>query len=334
MILMYHRVAEVAVDPWGQCVSPANFAAHLEILRRYATPVALRDWGGAGGSRSRERPGFVVTLDDGYADALHAAKPLLEAHEVPATVFVVTGNLGGGREFWWDELDALLLRPGVLPPALELPLGRKVHRWTLGHSAVYGEEESRRSGRLLAFQAPPGTRHHLYYQVWKVLFPLPEPERRRALDTLAAWAGGPAPVREDYRSLRPDEVRSLGDSGLVEVGAHTVTHPVLPAQSASEQRREIFRSRDTLEEILGRPVTSFSYPHGEYSRLTRAIVREAGFARACTVAQGRAREGGDPLRLPRYAPLDWNGEEFEARIRSWMHIQPAGGHPLPRPSGG
>jgi peptidoglycan/xylan/chitin deacetylase (PgdA/CDA1 family) len=318
MILMYHRVAEVAVDPWGQCVSPANFASHLEILRRYATPLALRQRLRAHPPGVAGTPGFVVTLDDGYADALHGAKPLLEAHDVPATVFVVTGNLGRVREFWWDELDGLLLRPGVLPPTLELRAGNGVHRWTLGPAASYGEEEYRRNRRLRAFEAPVGTRHALYHAVWKLLFPLPEESRRRALDAIAEWAGGPAPVREAYRSLRPEEVRSLGDSGLVEIAAHTVTHPVLPAQSAATQRREIVRSRDTLQEIVGRPVTSFSYPHGECSRVTTAIVREAGFTAACTVAHRRAAADGDPLRLPRFGVLDWSPEEFEERVASWI----------------
>ena len=62
----------------------------------------------------------MITFDDGYADVLHHAKPLLERHSVPATVFVATGAIGQRREFWWDELGGLFLQPGTLPEELEL----------------------------------------------------------------------------------------------------------------------------------------------------------------------------------------------------------------------
>jgi peptidoglycan/xylan/chitin deacetylase (PgdA/CDA1 family) len=54
----------------------------------------------------------ILTFDDGYADNLLVAKPHLEAYDVPATVFVSSGFLGGGREFWWDRLERVTVHTG------------------------------------------------------------------------------------------------------------------------------------------------------------------------------------------------------------------------------
>ncbi len=80
---------------------------------------------------------IAVTFDDGYANNLHAAKPLLERFTVPATVFVAVGALEDPREFWWDELDGLLLQPGTLPDALQLHVNGRCLAWKLGDAAHY-----------------------------------------------------------------------------------------------------------------------------------------------------------------------------------------------------
>src|SRR3954470_15948888 len=104
LILLYHRVATPTRDPQLLSVSPERFAEHLEVVRRCAEPVAL-----AGILAQGEGPRAAITFDDGYADNLHEAAPLLAAAGVPATVFVVSGQVGTTDEFWWDELERVLL---------------------------------------------------------------------------------------------------------------------------------------------------------------------------------------------------------------------------------
>ena len=113
----------------------------------------------------------------------------------------------------------------------------------------------------------------------------------------------------------------LAQGGLLDVGAHTVTHPALAALSASRQRDEILQSKGRLEEVLGHRVTHFAYPHGtrsDYSPETVAIVREAGFACACSSFEGVVEKSTDRFQLPRVHVQDWNEEEFAGLLSGWF----------------
>src|SRR5690348_11092144 len=122
LILCYHRVAEGVEDPSFLCVSPANFAAHLEELSRAREPSTLADV-----SVPPHRPRVVVTLDDGYLDNLTTALPIAESKGVPITVFVTSGILGNHKGFWWDRLGTLLRSRPPRVREIDLPVnGRNV----------------------------------------------------------------------------------------------------------------------------------------------------------------------------------------------------------------
>jgi peptidoglycan/xylan/chitin deacetylase (PgdA/CDA1 family) len=100
-----------------------------------------------------------------------------------------------------------------------------------------------------------------------------------------------------------------------------VTHPVLSALSFDVQRTEVTRSKQHLEAILGRPVTSFSYPfggRGDYSADTVKLVKEAGFECACSNFPGYVQWDTDPYQLPRFIVRDWDGDEFTQRLAGWL----------------
>jgi peptidoglycan/xylan/chitin deacetylase (PgdA/CDA1 family) len=128
------------------------------------------------------------------------------------------------------------------------------------------------------------------------------------LDELAEGAD-PVPPS----TVSAEELRELAAGGLVEIGAHTVTHPALPSLSAEEQLEEMRVSREHLETAVGQPVEGFSYPYGMYDPETVACARAAGFAYACT-AERRAVAGDDPFELPRLHVDAERAEAFEARL--------------------
>lgn len=314
---MYHRVAREGVDPWRLLVTPEHFAEHLEVIRRLATPVSLRRMVADHRDGRLEDRMLAVTFDDGYVDNLIAAKPLLARADIPATVYVTTGPTGTGQEFWWDELDRALLLPPVLPATLELTLERTPHRWTLG-AAVNGAWDETRPQKA----SPARMRFH--QEVWQRLRLLPTTRRQEALERLFQWGGSPNVPRQSHRVMTADELVSIEADGLIDLGAHTVTHPLLPSLPAETQRDEMATSRASLERILGRPVTAFSYPFGGANATTLALARSIGFESATAVHEETVWREGDVFRLPRFAVRDWDGAEFERHLDKWFrqHVAP------------
>jgi peptidoglycan/xylan/chitin deacetylase (PgdA/CDA1 family) len=322
IVLLYHRIMEVSADPWAICVSPRHFAEHLEILRQRGRVIPLRELVRRLADGTVPDRAVVVTFDDGYADNLERAKPILERYDVPATMFLATGGIGREREFWWDELDKVLLQPGTLPGTLTVDCCVRTHRWELGDAARYEDDIARRHRSWRAWdKETPTPRHALYRSLYEFMQPLPVSERRIVMDELLTWAGSSPTGRPNYRTLSHDEVTALARSELVEIGAHTVTHPLLSALPAAAQWEEISQSKARLEEILGAPVTSFAYPHGDrsdYTDETVALVREAQFRCACSAFGGAVERSTDQFQIPRFQVEDWDGEEFAKWLWQWF----------------
>jgi peptidoglycan/xylan/chitin deacetylase (PgdA/CDA1 family) len=319
LILMYHRIAELNSDPWGLSVSPTHFAEHLDVLRTSGSVVSLPDLVQALRRGHPPRRPVVVTFDDGYADNVDTAKPLLEKYEIPATVFLATGAIDSGREFWWDELERVLLEPRDLPRVLDLRRAHCSYRCELGADATYNTDAYLKNRLWRTWEEPPTARHTLYYELWRRLYPLTHGQKRALLDELLNWAGVQSLMRPTHRLVSLDEVKQLGGTSLIEVGAHTVTHPALPELPLESQREEIQQSKSFLEEALNRPVSCFAYPHGNHEASTVSVVHAAGFTSACTTALGTVSRQSDCLALPRFQVLDWNGDEFRSRIHAWWN---------------
>jgi peptidoglycan/xylan/chitin deacetylase (PgdA/CDA1 family) len=317
-ILLYHRVVDVPSDPFGLAISPGHFAEQLEVLARHARPIPLRRLVSRSGGRIPRRC-VVITFDDGYADNLLAAKPLLERHDAPATVFVASDCVDTAGEFWWDELEGLLLRPGNLPASFTLDHEGGTFRGELDGAATYTEGDLDRHRRW-TFEDDDATtpRHRLYSRLYRLLQAMPPGPQRRAIRDIRAWAGVAPLARAEHRRLSAVELVRLADGGLIEVGAHTRHHLLLPELPPSSQWDEIRGSKGRLEEILGRRVEDFSYPYGGYAAGTVAAVRDAGFASACTTRGAPARRSDPPLELPRLWVGDWDGETMARNLHAWF----------------
>ena len=118
------------------------------------------------------------------------------------------------------------------------------------------------------------------------------------------------------------ELVRLAQDGLVELGAHTVTHPILAALPADDQHAEILSSRSSLEAIIQRPVLAFAYPYGlaeHYTDETVRIVQASGFRAACTARQGLVEPGNDLFQLHRCEIQNWDIAAFKKHLE-WLFV--------------
>jgi peptidoglycan/xylan/chitin deacetylase (PgdA/CDA1 family) len=322
LILLYHRVAEPPTDPFGLAVTPRNFEEQLEVLRDLTRPIALGQLVDALRGGRSPRGGVVVTFDDGYADNLHAGR-LLQRYEIPATIFISSGFIGGSREFWWDELEALVITPDTLPERLPRGLGADLEgrRWAVGIDGTLeyrGEDRFRHSQWRYEDGEAPSPRHHLFRLLYPNLRRKSAEARDEALRVLRAWAGLGPLNRPAYRTLTEEALVELAGNRLVDIGGHTRSHPWLPALPAREQLDEIRGARTWLEDRLGRTIRSFSYPYGAYEPVTCSAVREAGFTNASTCHAAGVSGRCGLFELPRLCPENWDGDEFGRRLRTWL----------------
>jgi peptidoglycan/xylan/chitin deacetylase (PgdA/CDA1 family) len=316
LILLYHRVGEPELDPQLLSVSRPNFDEHLQVLRNFCTvPLASLL---ASGQTNRSR--IALTFDDGYADNLWNAKPLLEKYAVPATVFVSVGHVLSQRAFWWDEALQLVLRCSRLPETLSVTVGGGRRQWFMGISdAQQGAHPWDPEWNILA-AFDPSPRHSAYREMCAALRELPPDHQETVLNELRS-AMLVSSDRE-CEACTAEELRRLREPGLIDIGAHTCAHPMLSRLPVGEQQKEISRSKELLEEILGNQIEAFSYPYGtrsDYSQESVDCVRRSGFRLACSNYEGHVRASTDHYQLPRYVVRNWDGETFTRQLKRWFH---------------
>ena len=196
-----------------------------------------------------------------------------------------------------DHALPILERHGI-PAAVFVAAGP-----VLGGQHFWFDTLCRREGDAAVLQA-----RALPYQKWRALV--------GSIETTADET-------ESHRPLTSAELARLAESPLIEIGAHTMTHPTLALTPLEEQQREIEGCRTTLERVLEKPVTAFAYPYGnpfaDYTSDTVRVVRRARFDLAFTTNASFAPLECDPLQIPRFMMLDTVGDvELAHRLaHSW-----------------
>jgi peptidoglycan/xylan/chitin deacetylase (PgdA/CDA1 family) len=307
-VLVYHRVGERNLDPWRLMVEPEIFAEHMETLARDWSPLSLAELVEGFGRRRLPERAVAVTFDDGYADNLEVAAPILLEHGIPSTLFVATEPVDSGGSLWWDELASLLLEPAELPTTLTLssfedrkwripPLSSD-HRWSAEDAPP-------------PWEAGPGTRLRAFYEVWLALRALDVQPREAALQEIAGWANSPRPQGQTL--LTWDQLREFASLPGLGLGAHTLTHADLPSCSEADARTEIARGADRLASEIGVQVEHFAYPFGSWNRSVARLVADLGFRAAYTTDGSAISWRSSPHAFPR-VPVEENDPGNFARM--------------------
>lgn len=240
------------------------------------------------GGRLRS-PTAALTFDDGYKDNLEIALPILRNHGATATFFISTGFTGGGCMFNDVIIEAVRAAAGPLLDLTPAALGT----WPLG-SLV--ERRQAIAGLLQSVKYMTGA------------------QRADAVAAILEAAGASPPAD---LMMNAKELRTLAEAGM-SIGAHTRTHPILARLTLDQARDEISDGRTRLSEITGRPVDAFAYPNGvpgrDYSREHVDLVRNLGFAVACSTRPGVANSASDRLQLPRFRPWDRGKTAYALRL--------------------
>jgi len=296
LVLIYHRVTTLSSDTQLLVVSPDNFLNQMLYIKNNFPVLRFEeDW-----SKLKE-PSVVITFDDGYADNVREALPVLEKVGVPATFFVSTGELGSNREFWWDDLERILLEERGFPPAFELRDERFGRNWP---TKSYVERSA------------------LYQGILPLIKQVDVVRREDWFKQLRDWAGIKEYGRETHRVMTINELQKLAASDLTTIGAHTVSHTPLATLSSADQQREIVESKHQLEELTGRDITVFSYPFGgkdDYTCETVHLCRKAGYVRTASNFPGQVHRWTDPYQIPRHLVRNWPLEMFQRKLKEFWY---------------
>ena len=263
-IVMYHNIC--AND--GKANDDVTIAAartQLAYLHRHFMVVPL------GHLVTRLKAGLdlpsnavVLTVDDGRRNCYEFLFPLLQEFRVTATFFVVSSFIRGEDWIWTDKV-----------------------LWLSGHP-----------------RRPPELAVDNIDGFFRTLNRLTPRMRNARIEDIARQIGISIPNAPPprYAPCSWSELREMADSGLVEIGSHTRTHPIFSSITDNESWRELTTSRVEIEEELGRSVQAFCFPNGkpeDYRSTQVQQVAEAGYNSAVVASAGLVHKEADPYQLPR-----------------------------------
>lgn len=298
-IFIFHRVYH-RLDPLAPGEPDvARFERVIRFLSRACTLLPLAEAASRLASGTLPAAAACITFDDGYADNLTLAAPILARFEAPATIFIATAYLDGGR--MWNDTVIEAIRTTSAETLDLADLGLPV--------VSVGSTDQKR-------QAIASLLPSIKYRPVDERIELSEAIARRARATLPS----------DLMLTTP-QLHALAATPGITIGAHTRRHPILACASAEEAAAEIAGSRTDLQTMLQTAVDLFAYPNGRPDQDYRAehveMVRQAGFRHAVSTAQGVASPSADPLQLPRFTPWGESMPKFGLQLAQALWRAPA-----------
>ncbi len=274
-VLAYHRILDVPAteeypfDPQLISANCEQFRSQMRHIKQNYDLISVSQLTEFSKGRIKlpKRP-LVVTFDDGFDDLYYNAFPILRESGVPASVFVTTRAIDSGDTFWYERLYYSLLK--FSGGWLDVP----------GTDRSFYLSSKDRGAQILGVR-----------QVLNFFKGVPNEQREQVL---RHWEdSGVLQVIDsnDERLSRPVSWPMLMEMSAngVEVGSHTVSHPILAQTSDQQLVWELNESKRVIEEKLGSPITSIAYPNGLHNDFDDRVihgVKEAGYELAFSFVGG------------------------------------------------
>lgn len=289
LVLYYHRINRLNADPFSLCVTTENFEKQMLFLKENYNILRFEDdW-------LNKHNGVVVTFDDGYADNFNNAFPILEKYQIPATIFISTGQIVKGGINWWDELYELVVTQNN-KNTIELMDDKYGYCWKT-------ESYEQKLNCFMALHRL--LKHYLDFNKKDVIM-----EQIRKQVPIYKFM-------DEYDLLTLDAIKKLSCSELITIGGHTLSHGSLGKLSKEQQEIEIRENIYMLEQITCKKVTTFSYPFGvvgvDVNTDTIELCEQYGIKKAATTEHKMWNNNFD-LLIPRCEVKNWNQKEFQEKI--------------------
>jgi peptidoglycan/xylan/chitin deacetylase (PgdA/CDA1 family) len=296
-ILAYHGVIKepLPFDDW--CfIDEKTFEDQIAYLAKHFRIVHLSEAVKMLDEGRVEEPTAVITFDDGYQNNYDVAFPVLKRYNAPATIYLVSDQIGGEDTIWFCRLNE------ALSETTETHLSWNGMQFDISSEAgkAYASAEIQRSMKGMKNE-------RLNLEVAKLVLALGgDPQR---------------PVQKDspYRLMSQEEIAEMQSSGLVEFGAHTCSHAILSRLNAEEQKKEIAGSKRAVEELSGAPCLHFAYPNGgpnDHDPETAKILEQTGFQSCVNMRPGTNLKDTPRMHLHRYGI---GTDTSFSRFKLWVH---------------
>ena len=250
-VITYHRVnwpdESESLNPRLISASPLVFTRQMESLKKNYHILSMQQLLDFLFMGKKIPPrAALVTFDDGYADFMTFARPILRSMNIPATIFVPTAYPDHPeRVFWWDELYA----------AIRQTRFKKIQFQGLPVMPVVTNAE-----KAIALE--------VIQNYYKTLPASTATFRKHDFFDRLGYQHKPVKSVLDWQ-----ELRQLSSEGFC-IGAHTHTHPLLDKLPADKIRKEIVQSMDQLRVELGYCHSIFCVPNGNLNEIVKKMLEK------------------------------------------------------------
>ena len=294
-ILLYHKVSNDPIDSQLLAVSPKNFRDQLVWLKENYEVIDLSHLIDKIKKTSLHGNEIAITFDDGYRDNWTQMLPIISEIGIPVTVFIATDFINSSHEFWWDQVEQIVV--STQKKSLTLCI----------EDCEFVMELSSANRRISAIDSICSKlKNHKQFSI------------RKAIKDLAHKLECSIGTRATHEIMAESDLKLMSESKWVTLGSHTCSHTRMPLLSEQEQRDELAFSKQRLEQLLKQDISFISYPYGnsiDFSPIVEKLVIECGYIAGIANIQKDLSKETSITAIPRRLVRNWNREDFI----TWMY---------------